>query len=341
MAGNLRIRNFSIGCLWALLVLTISSAASGVWLGYSMHVHHNQNCSQYALLNPLIRCKSDASGVFMPEYEEFENNLYEWIEKQRQAGLITGGAVYFRDLVGGPWFGVNEDVKFTPASLFKLPLLLAVLRVSQDMPELLSQQVIMSGAYTGLMNVEHPEETLKPGQPYTVDELLTKMTIYSDNASADMLKKLLGVLDESGQTLEVMYKELGMYSAATEHTMSVKNYASLFRILFNGRFLRPDLSQKALALLADSAYQDALKAGVPADVLVAHKFGIRDIPDEPEKQFHDCGIVYYPKRPYLLCVMTRSSDVQRAISFIREVSRRTYDQVDMRMAAEGEDSASE
>jgi hypothetical protein len=73
---------------------------------------------------------------------------------------------------------------------------------------------------------------------------------------------------------------------------------------------------------------------------VAHKFGIRDIAGEQEKQFHDCGIVYYPKRPYLLCVMTRGNDIQQAIAFIREVSRRVYDQVDIRLAAEAKDSSS-
>jgi hypothetical protein len=38
--------------------------------------------------------------------------------------------------------------------------------------------------------------------------------------------------------------------------------------------------------------------------------------------------------------MTRGNDIQQAIAFIREVSRRVYDQVDIRLAAEAKDSSS-
>ena len=46
---------------------------------------------------------------------------------------------------------------------------------------------------------------------------------------------------------------------------------------------------------------------VPAGTVIAHKFGEwgRERPEGFEQQFHDCGIVYRPGRPYLACVMTR------------------------------------
>jgi hypothetical protein len=91
-----------------------------------------------------------------------------------------------------------------------------------------------------------------------------------------------------------------------------------------------------LELLSRSAFTDALVAGVPKGTKVAHKFGIRDVPNEDVKQFHDCDIVYYPKRPYLLCVMTRGSQTESGVMFIREVSRRVYQQVDDRMSANEE-----
>lgn len=317
------------------VVMLACGIALGAWGHHEWQEQRHGDCDRYALLNPLIRCSPNGTGVYMPEYEEFQLQLQDWIQQQQTAGLISEGAVYFRDLVGGPWFGVDEDATFTPASLFKLPLLIAILRVSQEIPELQQQQIIMSGAYLGLTNVEHPDaETLRPGVPYTVDQLLEKMIVYSDNASADMLKNLLKSLDTRGDALAIVYREMGMYSAATNYVLTVNQYASLFRVLYNGRYLKPDLSQKALELLSRSAYTDALVAGVPHGTLVAHKFGIRDIPGESIKQFHDCGIVYYPTRPYVLCVMTKSADVQQGIAFIREVSRRVYEQVDLRLHAE-------
>lgn len=337
MGGNLRMnRLFSsrifIACAAALLAGSISGFAV-----LKLHGHFDVRCLQrFPLLSPFVPCESQEPLVFMPEYEEFQANLSDWIDTQKQAGLITEGAVYFRDLVGGPWFGIRETAEFVPASLFKVPVMIAILRASQDVPGLLEQQVVMSGSYTGLMNVEHPSESLESGVPYTVNQLLEKMIVYSDNASSDLLKDVLRSIDETGKSVETIYRQLGMYSAATEHRLSVKNYSSLFRVLFNGRYLSYEMSEKALELLSRSAFTDALVAGIPKGTKVAHKFGIRDVPGEDIKQFHDCGIVYYPKRPYLLCIMTRASDTESAIMFIREVSRRVYKQVDDRMSANEE-----
>jgi hypothetical protein len=55
-------------------------------------------------------------------------------------------------------------------------------------------------------------------------------------------------------------------------------------------------------------YNDGLKAGIPANIELAHKFGERGIigmNGREQKQLHDCGIIYYPKHPYILCIMTR------------------------------------
>lgn len=58
-------------------------------------------------------------------------------------------------------------------------------------------------------------------------------------------------------------------------------------------------------MLKDSEFRGGLVAGVPSNIMVAHKFGESKLNNE--KQFHDCGIVYFPKNQYLLCVMSRSS----------------------------------
>ncbi len=39
---------------------------------------------------------------------------------------------------------------------------------------------------------------------------------------------------------------------------------------------------------------------------------------------HDCGIVYYPDSPYLLCVMTRGKDTGQLESIIGKISQITY-----------------
>ena len=69
---------------------------------------------------------------------------------------------------------------------------------------------------------------------------------------------------------------------------------------------------------------------MPSDIQIAHKFGERGIArvGKPEqKQLHDCGIVYYPKRPYLLCVMTRGEDFDKQARIIQDISKIVYTKV--------------
>jgi hypothetical protein len=47
-------------------------------------------------------------------------------------------------------------------------------------------------------------------------------------------------------------------------------------------------------------------------------------------QLHDCGIIYYPGNPYLLCVMTRGTDWSALEKTIQTISAMTYKEVDSR-----------
>jgi hypothetical protein len=45
-------------------------------------------------------------------------------------------------------------------------------------------------------------------------------------------------------------------------------------------------------------------------------------------EMHDCGIVYYPYRPYLLCVMTKGSgEIKSLETVIQDVSKMVYEEV--------------
>ena len=45
-------------------------------------------------------------------------------------------------------------------------------------------------------------------------------------------------------------------------------------------------------------------------------------------QLHDCGIVYYPQHPDLLCVMTKGPDFERLDDIIRGVSQISFAEID-------------
>lgn len=49
-------------------------------------------------------------------------------------GDIINLSVYFRNLTNGNWFGIEEKELFSPASLMKLPLLLAYYKLEEQQP---------------------------------------------------------------------------------------------------------------------------------------------------------------------------------------------------------------
>jgi beta-lactamase class A len=117
--------------------------------------------------------------------------------------------------------------------------------------------------------------------------------------------------------------------------LSVKEYASFFRVLYNASFLTREHSEQALALLAETDFPYGIESGLPPGTVVAHKWGIRTstVQGEDVEQLHDCGLVYYPNHPYLLCVMTRGDDTLRQAQLIAEVSRVVYDEVTKSLSA--------
>ncbi len=86
------------------------------------------------------------------------------------------------------------------------------------------------------------------------------------------------------------------------------------------------MSSRALELLTKTAFNDGLRAGVPENIEVAHKFGERILPNNIQ-QLHDCGIVYIPNKPYLLCIMTRGKDMHTLQGVIEEISSSVYAEV--------------
>ncbi|MDO8445212.1 MAG: serine hydrolase [Deltaproteobacteria bacterium] len=85
-----------------------------------------------------------------------------------------------------------------------------------------------------------------------------------------------------------------------------------------------------LRMLKDSEFRGGLVAGIPSNIMVAHKFGESKLNNE--KQFHDCGIVYYPKNSYPLCVvMSRGENYGDLVSAIKGASRMAYEEVDSQL----------
>ncbi len=277
----------------------------------------------YKYINPLLECET-ASGRQLKELIPFKTRIGEVVNAQIQKKNLSEASVYFRDLNNGPWFGINETRRFAPASLLKVGVMMAYYKWAETEPDVLRRQIQFGGTALPMPNQTIPAgKKLKTGGIYTIDELIEQMIIYSDNEADIVLLNYLG----EARFLDIFKKldiELNAGSMIDD-IMSVKKYGSLFRILYNASYLSKDYSEKALGLLTRTKFAKGLTAHLPADLQLAHKFGERTIGDV--KQLHDCGIIYFPGNPYLLCVMSRGRDIKLLESGIAEISKTAFKEV--------------
>jgi beta-lactamase class A len=243
-------------------------------------------------------------------------------------------SLYYKDLNSGAWLGINEDKQFQPASLFKVPLLISIYKISEKNPEILNTKIVYnlnpSSEVETMRQELEPEVKLIPGKEYTLDEILNHLIIYSDNKVLQEVGELI-----DSEDLEELYKDLGIKNPSaydSKYEISARDYASFFRILYNATYLNKELSSKALELLTRTTYAKGLRQGVPENVKIAKKFGERvlyniETGEKLESQLHDCGLIYHPQKPYILCIMTRGQDLSELEKTIQDISSIVYNTI--------------
>ncbi len=295
----------------------------GAWnYVHSCHEH-------FDLVNPSLLCfQNNALYRNELDYEPLRDDIIQQIAALKAAKKVENISVYFRDLQNGPRFGVQENVTYDAASLMKVPAMVSILHIADARPNFLDERLTSPASFpSGMSNVDQPSQTIFPNASYTVRELMEKMIKYSDNLSAAVLSdQIINNLrfDEVPDT----FQDLGMMRMLNGKLgeLSLQSYASLFAILYNTWYLSDSMSQYALSLLSQSTFPDGIVAGVPKTIRVAHKFGT--FQTDKHSELHDCGIVYHPQTPYVLCIMTSGFNVNDEAASIAQISRTVYSDVD-------------
>ena len=318
--------------IWVLLTLLFGelftdtdSARSGT---------SRENSGKYEFIQPLLECE-DTSVASNRKYIPFEKELKADILSYQQENYSGSHlSFYFRDLQNGPWFSNNYQEGFYPASLLKTPILIGYVKWAEWDPTILKKKIKVEQLVAFEQNYD-PEKYAEIGKEYSVEELLEIMTLYSDNnASTNLLVHLPeSITEDVFSTLQVPSPK---DKTAETYKLNVKEYASFFRILFNASYLSNAGSEAVLTLLSQVKFDRWLTGKLPKDIKVAHKFGeriyIEENADGTTKelaQLHDCGIIYYPGSPYLLCIMTRWDNMDNLSTMTQNISKMIYDTVDL------------
>lgn len=321
-----------------ILFLFFAGGAAGFWLHSSITQDSSfpkrilaMRAGQNGLINPLLEYEI-SDQYYTKALKIFREDLEKFADAKIKAGEADKIAVYFRGLNNGPWFGIRYDENFFPASLLKVPLMISYLKWAESNPEILEKKVTYSQDYFKMLGDFNSTQYIKShdpitvGQTYTIEKLIEKAIVDSDNNAKNLLVFNLDTPDRLFNT----YTDLGLATPpelrGEGDTLSVHEYATFFRILYNASYLNRELSKKALEILSRSSFREGLVAKLPKEVQVAHKFG--EHADENFRQLHDCGIIYYPKYPYILCVMSRGQEFKSLESVIADLSLKVYEEID-------------
>lgn len=288
-----------------------------------------ENTSKYTFINPLVgNISAPATDVGI--YSDIKSDIDSYLKKEKKKGELFDYSFYFRDLNSGLWFGSNENASFFPASLFKLPIAIAVYKQSEHQPGFIDKTVLFTEEIAKRNDsiALNASSILEVGHAYSVKDLVNLMIIDSDNGAKDLLLSVMdmGYFDDLFQTISFVD-----YDTENKYGLSSRKYALFLRILYGSSYLDEAHSEFLMGLLTKSEYKEGLIGGIPGSIKVAHKFGTYQFDEVqnginiPSRQLHDCGIVYHTQKPYLICFMTKGKDLETLQRIISHISGLVYE----------------
>ncbi len=237
--------------------------------------------------------------------------------------------IYFEYLPTGTSINVNGDQDYFRASLVKLPGVMRAMKLIEE--GLLSGTETITITANDINPLFNSGEQLAVGGEYSLGALIERSVTRSDNTAYQAIfsrtNQAIGGTDDDERTIRDVYDYLDIPRSETGETqfISPKNYSSILKSLYFSSYLSYDNSSEILRLLTKSTFDDWLPEPLPNNLPVAHKFGIYSLEQPVAAHVHsDCGIIYLPKRPYILCVMVNSADTATSAGHIRKISEMTY-----------------
>lgn len=226
---------------------------------------------------------------------------------------------YFEYLPSGTSIGVNEKNQFIPASLIKVPIVMAVYKKIELGKLHRNDFITMEERYKDPTSGSMWER--ENGSQIAVKDAIDKTLDESDNTAKNILLSLLN-RDEISFVFDSLDLDIGS-KTEQESVISPKNYASILRSLYLSSYLNRESSNEILEILSQASDDKKIRAGIPNNVTVSSKYGVSKNPQSDKSVNSDCGIIYVPKRPYLLCVMIESSE-ETAHTVMQKTAAMTY-----------------
>lgn len=246
-------------------------------------------------------------------------------------------AVAYRTLDGRRRLFIDPDRPFHAASTMKVPVMIELfrqahagrLRLDDPLPIVNRFRSIVDGSAYSLPPGDASDAAVfaSLGGTLSLRALCEAMITTSSNFAANLLIEKLGAANIQG-TVETLgaggmrvlrgVEDQKAFDRGLNNTTSARALLVLLERIASGRAVDPRSDAEMTAVLSRQTMADAIPAGLPPGVVVAHKTG------NITRIHHDAAIVF-ARSPYVLVVLVRGlDDEKRSAGVIAAISRAVY-----------------
>ena len=244
-----------------------------------------------------------------PDYGPLEVKLRQFLAAQPEKW-----GIYFKDLVSGDSFGINENVEIPAASTVKVAVVLYASELVHQGKLSWNEHLIYSSERDWRSGAGTLQFTAKDGDAFSIRELAEKAIRDSDNVAWKMLERRLG----KQNIINFMWSIGGtnVYPGG-QNISTPKDNATYMEAALNFARESPE-GQKLIFDLAHTVWNTGLNRYI-TEVPVAHKEGdVTGVAD-------DVGIIF-TDFPYILSIMSQGhEDVEAGFEKIGQISRLVFD----------------
>jgi beta-lactamase class A len=246
-------------------------------------------------------------------------------------------AVAFRTIDGRDELLIDVDGPFHAASTMKVPVMIELFRQAREGGLALDDSLtignefrsIVDGSTYALSEGDDSDREVYAavGRSLSLRRLCELMITVSSNFATNLLIEKLGVenirrtvvrLGADGMKVLRGVEDDKAYQKGLNNTTTARGLMLLLEKLAQGAAVDPAADAAMIDILKRQTVNDAIPAGIPAGIAVAHKTG------SITRIHHDAGIVFAP-RPYVLVVLVRGlEDKKKSGALIAEISRALF-----------------
>ena len=273
------------------------------------------NTEQYDLLAKRIFLDNpnDTKINFAP----LRQQLNDYVEKNN----LNSGNLYFEYLPTGTSIRISGDEQLVAASLMKVPAAMDMYKANELGRLNIDNKVALEPSW---LNKEYGTLYQKGAgyqiSPRNAAEIMLEQ---SDNTALAVVGNAIkGKLADAESSIN--YLDLDMtVNGDGSISMNARGYSSIFKCLYFSCYNSKEDSQKMLDQLTKSKFTSRIPAGVTdKSIKIAHKIGTNFNNNQ-----NDCGIVYYPKNNYLICVLIPGAESETTDQHIANISKLVYDYI--------------